>query len=192
MVPYNTLSDDELITFLKDSDRLAFAEIYERYKYILHAHALNKTRDREEAGDVVQEVFIYLWDKREAIQFNGKLSGYLYTSVRNAILNKVTHKLVQEKYYQSIKNFSDNSKIETDYRIRESQLIQLIENEIALLPAKMREVFELSRKQHLSHKEIAEKLDISEQTVSKQVSNALKILKVKLGTLFVICLVLYH
>jgi DNA-directed RNA polymerase specialized sigma24 family protein len=60
-------------------------------KSILHAHALNKLRDRTEAGNIVQEVFIYLWEKRQAIEFKGTLSGYLYTSVRSAILNKIAH-----------------------------------------------------------------------------------------------------
>ena len=67
----------------------------------------------------------------------------------------------------------------------------IIEKEIAELPAKMREVFELSRKQHFSHKQIAEKLEISEQTVSKHVANALRILRVRLGV-FIYLLWLIH
>lgn len=181
MSKYNLLSDAVLSSLLKEGDREAFTEIYERYKYILHAHALNKIRDREEARDVIQEVFIYLWDKREVIYINNNLSGYLYKAVRNAILNKITHKQVQGKYLDSMKSFSIKDNIETDYRIRERQLTDFIEGEIARLPSKMREIFELSRKAHLSHHEIAEKLNISDQTVSKQVTNALKILRVKLG-----------
>ncbi|HEY0666596.1 MAG TPA: RNA polymerase sigma-70 factor [Sphingobacteriaceae bacterium] len=181
MSKYNLLSDAVLSSLLKEGDREAFTEIYERYKYILHAHALNKIRDREEARDVIQEVFIYLWDKREVINIDNNLSGYLYKAVRNAILNKITHKQVQGKYLDAMKSFSIKDNIETDYRIRERQLTDFIEGEIARLPSKMREIFELSRKAHLSHHEIAEKLNISDQTVSKQVTNALKILRVKLG-----------
>lgn len=180
MSKYKLLCDAELLSLLKDGDRNAFTEVYERYKYILHAHALNKTRDREEARDVVQEIFISLWDKREVTYINN-LSGYLYKAVRNAILNKITHEQVREKYLDSMKAFSTEEDVQTDHRIRERQLTEFIEREIARLPAKMREIFELSRKAHLSHNEIAEKLNISGQTVSKQVSNALKILRVKLG-----------
>jgi RNA polymerase sigma-70 factor (family 1) len=190
MLNYRALTDHELTILLKENDELAFAEIYERYKYILHAHALNKTRDRSETNDIIQEVFVYLWDKRAAIEFSGKLSGYLYTAVRNAILNKVSHQSVRNKYFESIRSHADNFKIETDHLVRERQLIQFIEDKIAQLPPKMREVFELSRKEHLSHKEIADRLNISEQTVSKQISNALKILKVKLGPLFSVMLML--
>ncbi|TFF37758.1 RNA polymerase sigma factor [Mucilaginibacter psychrotolerans] len=181
---HTSLNDSDLTLLLRKGDHLAFAAIYERYKFILHAHALNKLRDRTEANDIIQEVFIYLWDKREAIEFKGQLAGYLYTAVRNAVINRIAHIGVKNKYIDSIKACKDNFKVETDHRIREKQLIQFIEDEIAQLPQKMREVFELSRKQHLTHKEIADKLELSEQTVSKQISNALKILKVKLGPLF--------
>jgi RNA polymerase sigma-70 factor (family 1) len=181
---YKILSDEELSKLLRSGDQSAFKEIYERYKFILHAHALNKLRNRTDAGDVIQDLFIYLWEKREIIEFKGNLSGYLYTAMRNAVLNKIAGLGVRTRYADSIKALPENFVFETDHLIRERQLIQLIEDEIALLPAKMREVFEFSRKHHLSHKEIADRMNISEQTVSKQVSNALKILKVKLGPLF--------
>jgi len=190
MIDYNQLTDQELTVLLNQGDRLAFAQIYDRYKFILHAHAVNKLRDREEARDVIQEVFTYLWSKHDVINVSGNLPGYLYGSVRHAILNKVTRKQVQEKYLDSLKAFSSQDNILTDHRIRENQLREQIEKEIMMLPPRMREVFELSRKRHLSHREIAWKLEISEQTVSKQITNAIKILKLKLGVLAYIALML--
>ncbi|WP_316792202.1 RNA polymerase sigma-70 factor [Pedobacter frigoris] len=181
MADYSMYTDQELAAFLKQGDEVAYTEIFARYNYILHSHAVNKLRDREEARDIIQEVFTYLWQKKETITFTSSLSGYLYGAVRNAILNRVVHKQVQEKYFDSIKDFSLQGEVVTDHLIREKQLREFIEQEIALLPPKMRQVFEMSRKENLSHKEIAEKLDISEQTVSKQVTNAIKILKTKLG-----------
>lgn len=181
MADYSVYTDQELAAFLKQGDEAAYTQIFDRYNYILHSHAVNKLRDREEARDIIQEVFTYLWQKKDEITFTSSLSGYLYGAVRNAILNRVAHKQVQEKYFDSIKAFSLQGEVVTDHLIREKQLREFIEQEIALLPQKMRQVFEMSRKENLSHKEIAEKLDISEQTVSKQVTNAIKILKTKLG-----------
>ena len=192
MTDYKKLTDQELVNLLRKDDHAAYAQIYNRYKFILYTHAINKIRDREEASDIIQEVFTYLWSKRQSIQFTGNLSGYLYGAVRHAILNKITHTQVREKYFFSLKAFSDQETIVTDHRIRENQLRDSIEKEIALLPAKMREVFEFSRKEYLSHKEIALKLNISEQTVSKQITNALRILKVKFGVLGCILLMFYH
>jgi len=190
MIDYSQLTDPELVILLNKGDRLAFGQIYDRYKYILHAHAINKLRDREEARDIIQEVFTYLWSKHDVIDISGNLSGYLYGAVRHAILNKITRKQVQDKYLDSLKAFSTQDNVLTDHRIRENQLREHIEKEISMLPPKMREVFELSRKEHLSHREIAWRLEISEQTVSKQITNALKILKLKLGVLAYLALML--
>lgn len=181
MDDYKRFTDQELTDLLRLGDRSAYAEIYDRYIFVLLNHTYNKTRNREEAKDIVHEVFAKLWDIKEDLQIKTNLAGFLYTAARNMILNRLTHKTVEDKYFTSILQFAEQPQTVTDHRLRENQLIAIIEKEIADLPAKMREVFELSRKQHLSHKEIAERLHISEQTVSKHVTNALKILRVKLG-----------
>ncbi|MFA6246091.1 MAG: RNA polymerase sigma-70 factor [Mucilaginibacter sp.] len=183
MADYSRYSDADLTELLRSGDRFAFTEIYDRYKLILHNHAWNKTRNHVEAQDAIQEVFSALWTKREVIQIGNNLSGYLYTSVRNHILNLFAKKQVQEKYINSIQQYSQQKTALTDHRVRESMLRDVIEKEIAELPPRMREVFELSRRQHLSHKEIAAIMGTTEQTVKKQVSNALKHLRSRLGLL---------
>ena len=103
-----------------------------------------------------------------------------------SILDLIAHQQVESKYMSSLQDFMTQGVCITDHSIREKQLAALIEKGISDLPPKMKEVFELSRKHKLSHKEIAEKLNLSEQTVKKQVNNALKILRVKLGTMLFI------
>jgi len=178
---YKSTSDVELISLLKSGDRLAYTEIYDRYKFVLHTHAYKWMRDREEAMDIIHELFTVLWQKRETIQFNSNLSGYLYVSLRNKIFNTISKRKFESQYIDSLQVFIDRGQCITDHRIRERQLYELIEKEISALPPKMREVFELSRKSNLSHKEIAERLGLSEQTVRKHIQHALRILKSKLG-----------
>lgn len=180
-VNLNLISDQELLLLFKTGDRKAYEQIYHRYKFALHNHAWNKTRNREESQDIIQEIFTRLWAKRESLDVNTNLSGYLYTSLRNYILNQIVHKEVQEKYITSIKSFTDQESVIADHRIRENQLKALIEKEIDALPPRMKEVFLLSRKENLSHKQIAERLGTTEQTVKKQMTNVLKILRGKLG-----------
>lgn len=188
---YQQFTDQELTDLLKSGDQQAYTEIYDRYIFVLLNHTYNKSGNREEAKDIVHEVFARLWANREQLQITGSLAGFLYTSARNIVLNQVIHKKVASKYFDSILQFQELPQTVTDHRIRENQLIAIIEKEIAELPPKMREVFELSRKQHLSHVEIAEKLDISVQTVSKHITNALKILRVKLGIFAWLLLIIY-
>ncbi|MGV3685233.1 MAG: RNA polymerase sigma factor [Daejeonella sp.] len=194
MADYSKLCDSELQHLLIMGDTYAFTEIYNRYKGVLHQHALNMLKDRDEAKDVLQELFTNLWVNRESIHVQSNLSGYLYTGVRNRVLTMIAHRQVESKYISSLGDFINKGEFITDHRVRERQLAELIEKEIDALPGKMREVFRLSRISNLSHKEIAEELSISEQTVRTQVRNALRLLRVKLGllTLFSVLLNIRH
>lgn len=181
MEDYEIYTDQELISLLKGNSQSAFTQIYDRYQSLLFIYACKITKDESEAEDIVQEVLFYLWDKRHVISFQGSLSSYLYSAVRYKFFNLLDHKKVRIDYADSFQKFIKLESVQADYSIREKELSRLIEKEITLLPAKMREIFELSRKHHLSHREIANKLDISEKTVKNQVNNALKILRTRLG-----------
>lgn len=185
---YFSYSDEELFSLLKDGDHDAFTEIYHRYSGILYAHTLKRLQDSEEAMDIVHELFTSLWQKREVIEITSYPSGYLYTSVRNRVINRIAHKDISSKYYDFKQNANQFITGSTDHLVREKQLSEIIEQEINFLPQRMREVFELSRFQQMSHKEIAVKLDISELTVKKQVNKALRILRVKLDLFTVLIL----
>lgn len=178
---YKTYSDQELFDLLKGGNQQAFTEIYDRYKDILHRHAYRWLQDREAVKDIIQELFTTIWTKRDNIIFSQNLSGYLYTSVRNAILRKVQQQGRQSAYLNSLEDYSEKGTSITDHLLRENQLKAIIEKEISALPDKMREVFLLSRNEHLSHAEIAEKLALSEQTIRTHVKKALKILRSRLG-----------
>lgn len=192
MNTYGNMSNAKLTELLRSGDRFAFEEIYHRYKFILHNHAWQKTRNEEEAKDAIQEVFATLWAKHESINIGDNLAGYLYTSVRNHILNTIAHKEVQTRYISSIQQFMEEQTVITDHLVRENLLKALIEKEIAALPPKMREVFELSRKQHLSHKEIALIMGTTPETVKKQITIALKILRKKFGVMTWLLLYLFY
>jgi len=183
MTRYTKLSDSELIRLLQASDEGAFTEIYTRYSRLLYVHAVKKLRDEGEAEDMVHELFTKLWIRRETQLTDTNFAGYLYTLLRNRILDFVGHLKVELKYAVHVKNsYADHNSPRTDALIREKEMNDYINKEIDALPSKMRAVFVLSRKAQLSYKEIAEQLNTSENNVSKQVNNALRILKGKLGS----------
>jgi RNA polymerase sigma-70 factor (family 1) len=186
LADYSTFSDQVLSLLLKVDDREAFAEIYERYKKPLYIHAFHRLRDREEAQDLIQQLFATLWDNRKTIELKSHLSGYLYTSVRNRVFKFIARQQVASTYITSIEQSINAGDCITDHLVREKELQRMIEKEVAALPTKMREIFELSRKSHLSHQQIAEQLELSEKTVRNQVNNALKVLRVKLGMLSIL------
>jgi len=182
MMTYDCISDVELAGLIAGDDHEAFAELYERYFNILYIHAMKKLRDKDEARDLVQDLFVHLWSRRGSLGQHKNIANYLYASVRNRVLNLVAHKQVADKYLLSL--IVDDMRIEaiTDHRVRETQLAGMIESEISALPPKMREVFELSRKLNYTHKEIAMQLNLSEQSVRSHVKGALRILRTKFST----------
>ena len=178
---YSNLPDTTLTSLLKEGDRVAFTELYNRHWKLIYAHVYKMLRDEDEAKDVVQEVFGNLWIKAATIKSNLNVSGLLYTAARNKVFDLIEKNKVRSDYIGEIASFvSDpaNKNIDT---IDEKRIMEILERELQKLPPKMKEIFELSRKDDLSHKEIAAKLNISEQTVKKQVQNALKLIKPKLN-----------
>ncbi|MCD0489184.1 RNA polymerase sigma-70 factor [Pedobacter sp. MC2016-14] len=186
MSVYRKYSDLELAALLKDGDAYAYTEIYERYKFILYKHAFRLLGDEEECNDVIQDLFLALWQKRDSLAFKTALSSYLYNSVRNRVFDLITHKKVQTKYLESIRDFMEQGAFVTEEYLRAKELSAAIEREITALPKKMREIFELSRDEELSYKQIAEKLGLSANTVKQQVYNAVKILRAKISSLLTI------
>lgn len=187
MPVYKSCNDRELVSFLKEGDGQAFSEIYDRYWAVLYRHARQMTKNDELAKDVVQDVFVSLWDKGAEINFSFSLSAYLYATTRNKIINLYDKEKVKSRYIESLSSFISDGENVTDHRLRERLLSERIEQEVSKLPRKMKEIFEMSRKANMSCKEIASNLDLSDKTVKRQISNAIKILRLKFGILVSIC-----
>ncbi|WP_343671094.1 RNA polymerase sigma-70 factor [Chitinophaga sp.] len=178
------LPDQQLLQLLAAGSQASYTVIYARYSEILFRHAYNMLEDRAEAEDVIQEVFLVLWTKRADVAGAKSLSAYLYTSVRNRILNHLTHQKVVDKYLDSIRNYMETGGYNADELLREKELAAVIEKEIGAMPPKMREIFLMSRDQQLSHKSIGELLNISDKTVKQQVYKAVKQLKGRVDNFF--------
>ncbi|WP_448138488.1 RNA polymerase sigma factor [Sphingobacterium siyangense] len=181
MDKYKLLSDSELVSLLKKRDRGAFAQIYDRYSMMIYYKINQMLREEDVSKDLVQDLFTAIWEKSDLIKDDVGISSYLYVASRNRVLRYIQRAKTKSDYLNEIGKYSLRVSDETLEKIDEKDLMLLITNEISKLPAKMREVFELSRLEDLSHREIAERLNLSESTVKKQVQNALKILKVRLS-----------
>lgn len=189
MANYDSFPDDELLRRLAASDHSAFNELYHRYFELLYRHAYQKLGDEAASKDIIQEVFTALWFKRESALHIKNLAAYLFSSTRNKLFDYFAHEKVQEKHLESLQAFlAERPVVSADHPIREAQFQAYIDRQIRDLPPKMRLVFEMSRKEQLSYKEIAEQLSTTENNVSKQVNNALRLLRTKLSALFFIML----
>lgn len=177
---YRDHSDKDLIILLKQGDEIAFAEIYDRYWSAMYAQVYKMLRNTEDSKDLLQDMFSAMWLNAWELKEETKLSGYLYISAKNRVFNLIKRNKVRNDYLSSVIEFFTEQEMATLEALEEKDMMAAVEAEIQQLPPKMREIFELSRKGNLTHKEIAEKLNISDQTVRKQVQNALRILRPKL------------
>lgn len=184
MIEFKSLEDTGLLHSLRNGDHNAYKEIYERYWNSLYRHSLRMLQDTDLAKDVIQDVFVMLWVRRQELELHTSLSSFLYTAVRNRTLNQIDHSKVRSDYMTSLQNAIEEGTYSTDELLDEKELAKTIEAELACLPGKMRVVFELSRKHNYSYREIADQLCITDHTVKKQMSNALKILRTRISLLF--------
>jgi len=190
MIVYNSLSDQDLNALLKEGDRKAFTEIYQRYFKLLYIHAYKLLKDEDEASDVVHDLFEFVWSKREQLDITTKLSSYLYVAVRNKIFTLSLRSERKTRYLDSLKEFIEKGEFLTDIRIRERELSTQIEKEINALPPQMKKVFEMSRREGRSHKDIANELGTSEHTIRTQIKKSLRILRSRLGLILYLLLLL--
>jgi RNA polymerase sigma-70 factor (family 1) len=186
MALYGTYTDKQLIISLRHGEADAFTEIYERYWDKLLVYTMRVIRQQPDAEDIVQELFVSIWRRRDTLDIEHALSTYLYNSVRYLAFRYIEKNSTYSGYLQRLAGWMDGEggnapgiEAEIFGRELEGQIDQLIRK----LPEKMQEVFILSRRHHLSYKEIAERLSISEETVRKQVHKSLQILRSRLGPL---------
>lgn len=185
--------EEKLFRLLCNGDRAAFDQIYNTYWQRLFLYVVKVIRDREAAEDIVQEIFISLWSRREEIADQRTLSGYLFTAARFKGINFVQDQLKKGRHEESLIQHFNTPQHTINELMAAKELSVIIDDEIEKLPAKMRNIFVLSRREQLSHKEISEKLQISDKTVKKQINNALKHFKTVLNydSAFTACLLLH-
>lgn len=171
-------TDTELAILLIHDDEAAFSELYVRYKDKLYYFCLHLLKSKEEANDIVQEIFIRIWESRSFINPDLSFSSFLYTMARNRIMNYFRDMDIDIK----VKEIIASQKITTE-ETAESQIIyteyqEILRTAIEQLPTQRQKIFNMSRIENMSHKEIAAELNISVNTVQEHISEALKFIKI--------------
>lgn len=170
-----------------------FEDCFRTYYKQLVVFAYKMVKRQDVAEDVVQQVFLNVWEHIEKMDMDKGISSYLYQSTRNRCLNHLS------SAQQAVTRHTDtpedlpvsNALVSTDKQLETKELLQRIQYAIQELPEKCREVFLLSREQSLTYKEIAAALDISVKTVENQMGKALKHLYARFGSYFNTVLILF-
>lgn len=166
-----------LILRLIDGDEDAFCELYAAYKNRLIYFAMRFLKSREYAEDIFQDAFAVIWQGRRFINPDASFSSYLYTIMRNRILNQLRDMENQDKLKEQILSQAVDYTNETKDEILANDLRTFISRALQQLTPRQREIFEMSREQQMSHREIAETLGISVNTVQESISTSLRALR---------------
>ncbi|MCW9706492.1 RNA polymerase sigma-70 factor [Fodinibius salsisoli] len=173
------------ISKIREGDREAFEKLFLRFYDPLCKFAWRYLRSAHISEELVQDVFLTVWESRESLDPEKSIKSYLYKAVKNKALNHLKHKNLAEDYNQQIDwlNSTSISQIH-DFNNEDSKFVKAVQKEIDNLPEKARHVYKLSRKDGLTYQEIADILDISKRTVESQISRSLKILRERLAQYF--------
>jgi RNA polymerase sigma-70 factor (ECF subfamily) len=178
-----TTDDYQLFLLVKQNDKAAFDNIFKKYYIQLCRFAYRFLFSQQLAEEIVQDVFVRLWQQKDQINISNSLLAYLYTSVRNQSLNEIKKNRIHSYHIaESYKNQSLTDEINQENNDSE-HLKKALDEACRSLPPKCREVFELSRKDGLTYEEIAEYLAISKKTVENQMGIAFHKLRQKLKPL---------
>ncbi|MDR3693005.1 RNA polymerase sigma-70 factor [Mucilaginibacter sp.] len=177
MTAYTKFSDDQLVALLKKGDQQAFAEIYRRYAESLAGFAASKLFNLDDARDILQDMFVKLWESREQLHITSNLQSYLYAIIRHRIIDKIRKNITREEYASALQSLAAFFQPGSDKQLEAKEMQQAIQHSLNQLPARVKEIYKLSREEGLSNPEIAQKLNLSEQTVKNQLSTALRHLR---------------
>ena len=177
---YRLLADEILVKLLRAGDEDALKEIYSRYWKPCYLHAIRKVRSKETAEELVQNLFVGLWERKlDAPVVH--LEAYLFSAIKYQIITYIRKSMVRERLLHVAKQpEADPGSSEAETTLLLHELSEAIETAIVQLPEKTRVIFRLSRFEHRSNKEISQSMDISEKAVEYHITQSLKLLRVHL------------
>lgn len=170
------MNEKEAIAKIKYSDKEAFTFLYERYWPKVYNFTNLYVLSSDIAEEIVQEVFIKLWENRESINEEKNFDGYLFIVTRNLIFNH-SRQDINRTFYQATLFEAIEEPHSVEEELETADLREYINSLIGMLPPRQKEVFKLSREEQLTYGEIAQKLQISEKTVERHMGEALKFLR---------------
>lgn len=172
-------NNKSIITALKAGEEKVFDAVYRHYFRRLCAFCSQYVDEQEEIEEIVQETMMWLWENRSSLMADLTLKTLLFTIVKNKALNRISHFEIKRKVHQEIVEKYESEFDNPDFYFG-NELFRLYEEALEKLPKEYREAYEMNRNHHLTHKEIAEKLNVSPQTVNYRIGQALKLLRIAL------------
>ncbi len=176
-------SNKELLQLIQKDDKIAFYNLYERYSKRLYGFVLRYIKQKSDAEEIVQEVFIKIWESRSKIDVYSSFESFLFTVAYNTTISLFRKRVSEKKYLEHLKSLQQfESTPDLTDEIHFNELNKKVKSLLNELTPRQKEIFQLSREDGLTHNEIAKKMNISLNTVKKHITNTLTFLKSHIDT----------
>jgi len=174
---------------LQSGDERFYKSVFYEYYAALTYFANKYVNDLDVSREIVQDLFVKLYERRYSLKIESSFKSYLYKAVFNSCINHINKIAVREHHHQQIKYQDEEKYVFSEDDLNLSELEHKIYQEIECLPLQCRKIFKMNRFDGMTNADIAEKLNLSKRTVETQISKALKILRHKLSGYLLILLI---
>jgi len=172
--------ENKWLVALSNGDFNAFNVLYAKHHRALYFFALKLSNNPHEAEEIVQSVFVTIWETRHTIDPAQSFSAYLFSIARNRFYDMLRKRITERCYADYVLQQHNLIADDLEEQIEKKEIYEIIKNLILQIPKRRQEIFRMSREENLTYRQIAEKLQISENTVDTQIRNALKFLRKEL------------
>jgi len=181
MKDYSRYGDEELMKEVKAGNMLAFDALYRKYSRRLYKFSYSILKSTQEAENIIQDVFLNLWLNREKIEKSSSVKYYVFAIAYNSAISIIRKKAKEIQFIEYVKTLQDFTQEPVDLQIEYAELDEKLDEIIKALPSRQKEVYLLHRVEGLKYSEIAEKMNISINTIENHMSRALKTIRKKLA-----------
>ena len=191
MIEYLQYSDEQLMLEIKAGNMVAYDALYRKYSKKLYKFSLSILKSSEEAENTIQDVFLNLWENRHEIEKNSSIKSYVFTVTYNSAISLLRKKTSEKRFIEYLKTLQHPDHESVIPQIEYDEFSAKLDQVINALPVRQKEIYLMHREEGLKYQEIAEKLNISVNTIETHMSRALKTIRERLGN-YSLLLVLFY
>jgi len=185
-------SDEELIQEIKADNMFAFDVLYKKYSKRLYRFGFSIIKSQEETENLMQDVFLNLWENRHKVEKDSSIKSYIFTIAYNSAISIIRKKAKESQFVEYLKSIQKINQEPVNVEVEYNELTNKLDEIIKELPQRQKEVYLLHRVEGLKYNEIAERLNISINTIENHMSRALKTIREKLGNYSLIAILFWY
>lgn len=185
-------SDEELMREIKANNMIAFDVLYKKYCKKLYKFGYSILKSEEETENLIQDVFLNLWENRHKVEKDSSIKSYVFTIAYNSAISVIRKKARESEFVEYLKSLQEINEAPVNVELEYNELTNKLDEIIKALPERQKEVYLLHKVENLKYNEIAERLNISVNTIENHMSRALKTIRKKLDNYSLIGLLFWY